>query len=181
MEYFAAIDVSLELSSVCVVDGTGKIVSERKVVSEPEVLVALFGGLGLTFSRIGLEAGPLSQWLHAGLTAAGFPAILIETRHVKAALKAMTVKTDRNDARGMAQLMRIGFFRPVHAKTLPARDIRALLAGRRLLLAKLRDVELGIRGLLRVSVSRVAKSARPRASLLHASRNWSPGIRCWNP
>ena len=108
MEYFAAIDVSLELSSVCVVDGTGKIVREKKVASEPEALAEFFRGTDLTFTRIGLEAGPLSQWLHAGLTAAGLPAMLIETRHVKAALKAMTVKTDRNDARGMAQLMRHG-------------------------------------------------------------------------
>jgi transposase len=91
----------------------------------------------------------LSQWLHAGLTAAGFPAILIETRHVKAALKAMTVKTDRNDARGMAQLMRMGWFRPVHVKTLPAQEVRALLTARKLLVNKLRDIELGIRGLLR--------------------------------
>src|SRR6516164_6716990 len=104
VEYFAAIDVSLELSSVCVVDETGKIICEKKVASEPEALVAWFNDTGLEFTRIGLEAGPLSQWLHAGLTAAGLSAILIETRHVKAALKAMTVKTDRNDARGMAQL-----------------------------------------------------------------------------
>lgn len=169
MEYFAAIDVSLELSSVCVVDSTGKIVSERKVASEPEALVALFRELGLALTRIGLEAGPLSQWLHAGLTAGGFPAVLIETRHVKAALKAMTVKTDRNDARGMAQLMRVGFFRPVHAKTLPAQDIRALLTGRRLLLGKLRDIELGLRGILRgfgLKVGKVSKGkfdARIRA------------------
>jgi transposase len=160
VEYFAAIDVSLELSSVCVVDGTGKIVCEKKVASEPKALVAFFVGSGLSFTRIGMEAGPLSQWLHAGLIAAGFPAILIETRHVKAALKAMVVKTDRNDARGMAQLMRMGFFRPVHAKTLPAQDTRALLTGRRLLLVKLRDVELGIRGILRgfgLKVGRVSK------------------------
>jgi transposase len=120
----------------------------------------LFNDTGLEFTRIGLEAGPLSQWLHAGLTAAGLPAILIERRHVKAALKAMTVKTDRNDARGMAQLMRMGWFRPVHVKTLPAQEIRALLTGRKLLLGKLRDVELGIRGLLRgfgLKVGQVSK------------------------
>ena len=160
MEYFAAIDVSLELSSVCVVDETGKIICEKKVASEPEALVAWFNDTGLEFTRIGLEAGPLSQWLHAGLTAAGLSAILIETRHVKAALKAMTVKTDRNDARGMAQLMRMGWFRPVHVKTVPAQEIRALLTGRKLLLGKLRDVELGIRGLLRgfgLKVGQVSK------------------------
>ena len=149
MEYFAAIDVSLELSSVCVVDGAGQVIREAKVASEPEALVAFFRGTGLTFTRIGLEAGPLSQWLHAGLTEAGLPTTLIETRHVKAALKAMTVKTDRNDARGMAQLMRMGWFRPVHVKALPAQEIRALLTARKLLVGKLQDIELGIRGLLR--------------------------------
>lgn len=161
MEYYAAVDVSLELSSVCVVDGTGKIVREAKVASEPEALVGWFRNLGLTVTRIGLEAGPLSQWLHAGLTAVGLSAVLIETRHVKAALKAMTVKTDRNDARGMAQLMRLGWFRPVHVKTIPAQEIRALLTGRKLLLGKLRAVELGIRGLLRgfgLKVGKVSKS-----------------------
>jgi transposase len=85
---------------VCVVDGTGKIVRETKIASEPETLVGWFRSLGLVLTRVGLEAGSLSQWLHTGLTAVGLPAILIETRHVKAALKAMTVKTDRNDARG---------------------------------------------------------------------------------
>jgi transposase len=149
VEYFAAIDVSLELSSVCVVDGAGQIVREAKVASEPEALVAFFRGTGLTFTRIGLEAGPLSQWLHTGLTEAGLSTTLIETRHVKAALKAMTVKTDRNDARGMAHLMRMGWFRPVHVKALPAQEIRALLTARKLLVGKLQDIELGIRGLLR--------------------------------
>ena len=100
MEHYAAIDVSLEWSSVCVVDAAGEIVREAKVRSEREALVAFFAESGLRFARIGLEAGPLSQWLYAGLVEAGLPAILIETRHVKAALKAMTVKTDRNDARG---------------------------------------------------------------------------------
>lgn len=120
MGYFAAIDVSLELSSVCVVDAAGKIVREAKVASEPEALVGWFRGSGLAYAPIGLGAGPLSQWLHAGLAEAGFTAVLLETRHVKAALRAMTVKTDRNDARGMAQPLRMGWFRPVHAKTLPA-------------------------------------------------------------
>jgi transposase len=109
VEYFAGIDVSLEESSVCVVDGTGKIVREARVGSEPEALAAWFAGSGLEFTRIGLEAGPLSQWLHAGLAAAGLAVILIETRHLKAALGAMKVKTDRNDARGIAQLIRMGW------------------------------------------------------------------------
>src|SRR5512132_270149 len=102
VEHFAGIDVSLEQSSVCVVDATGKIVRQAKVASEPEALVCFFRELGIAVSRIGLEAGPLSQWLHAGLAEAGFDAVLLGTRHVKAALSAMVVKTDRKDARGIA-------------------------------------------------------------------------------
>jgi transposase len=120
-----------------------------KVRSEREALVALFVESGLSIAHLGLEAGPLSQWLHAGLVGAGLPAILIETRHVKAALKAMTVKTDRNDARGMAQLMRMGWFRAVQVKAPLVQEIRALLTARKLLVAKLRDVESSLRGILR--------------------------------
>jgi transposase len=98
-EHFAGIDVSLKASSICVVDAAGRIVREAKVASEPEALIAWFRRLGLAVTRIGLEAGPLSQWLHAGLTEAKFEAVLLETRHVKAALSAMVVKTDRTDAR----------------------------------------------------------------------------------
>ena len=134
---------------MCVVDKTGRIMREVKVPSEPEALVDFFHQLGIPMTRIGLEAGPLSQWLHAGLVAAGLPAVLLETRHVKAALSAMTVKTDRNDARGIAQLIRLGWFRPVHAKTLLAQEIRALLTARKQLQGKLLDLEGSLRGLLR--------------------------------
>jgi transposase len=149
MEYYAGIDVSLEVSSVCVVDRTGKIVREAKVASEPEALVRFFSQLEVRVTRIGLEAGPLSQWLHGGLSAAGFEAVLLETRHVKAALSAMVVKTDRKDARGIAQLLRMGWYRPVHRKSADAQEVRALLVGRKLLQSKLRDVEFSIRGILR--------------------------------
>ena len=149
MEHHAGIDVSLERSSVCVVDATGRIVREAKVASEPEALVDFLRRLGLPLARVGLEAGPLSQWLHAGLAGAGFEAVLLETRQVKAALSAMIVRTDRKDARGIAQLLRMGWYRPVHRKSPPAQEVRALLVGRKLLQGKLLDVELSIRGLLR--------------------------------
>src|SRR5213083_1000778 len=131
MDHYVGIDVSLDESSVCVVDATGRIVRETKVASEPEALIDFFRELGLPLARVGLEAGPLSQWLHAGLTGAGFEAVLLETRHVKAALSAMVVKTDRQDARGIAQLLRMGWYRPVHCKSPPAQEIRALLVGRK--------------------------------------------------
>jgi transposase len=149
MEHYAGIDVSLESASVCVVDVTGRIVREAKVASEPEALVAWFGSLGFAVTRIGLEAGPLSQWLHAGMRKAGLAATLLETRHVRAAFNAMPVKTDRKDARGIAQLMRLGWFRPVHCKSLAAQEVRALLTARKLVQAKRHDVEMSLRGILR--------------------------------
>jgi transposase len=161
MGYYAWIDVSLKDSSVCVVDATGRIVREAKVASEPEALVAWFRGLGLAVAQIGLEAGPLSQWLHVGLSEAGFEVVLLETRQVKAALSAMTVKTDRKDARGIAQLLRMGWFRSVHRKSPDAQEVRALLVGHKLLQSKLRDVELSIRGILRgfgLKVGEVSKA-----------------------
>jgi transposase len=147
---------------VCVVDGTGRIVREAKVASEPEALVHFFEQLGVPVARIGLEAGPLSQWLHAGLTAAGFETVLLETRQVKAALSALVVKTDRKDARGIAQLLRMGWFRPVHCKSPPAQEVRALLVGRKLLQGKLLDVELSIRGILRGFGLKVGRVSRGR-------------------
>lgn len=149
MEHYAGIDVSLESASLCVVDGGGRIVREAKVTSEPEMLVGWFERLGLAITRIGLEAGPLSQWLYAGMREAGLPVELLETRHVRDAFKAMPVKTDRKDARGIAQLMRLGWFRPVHCKSLPAQEVRALLTARKLLQSKTRDVEQSVRGVLR--------------------------------
>lgn len=149
MKHYAGIDVSLELSSVCVVDAQGRIVKEAKVASDPDALTAWFKDFGFPLEQIGLEAGPLSQWLHVGLTQAGFTPVLLETRHVKAALSAMTVKTDRKDARGIAQLIRMGWYRPVHVKSMCSQEIRALLVARKQLLNKLGDVERSIRGILR--------------------------------
>src|SRR5438445_2279051 len=149
MYHYAGIDVSLEYSSVCLVDGAGKILRETKVLSEPEALIAWFRSLGLSCERIGLEAGPLSQWLYAALRDAGLAVELLETRHVRDAFKAMPVKTDRKDARGIAQLMRLGWFRPVHCKSLPAQEVRALLTARKLLQTKNHDVEMSLRGVLR--------------------------------
>ncbi len=149
MTYYAGIDVSLELSSICVVDGEGRIVREGKATSEPAALIDWFAPLGLEIARMGMEAGPLSQWLYAGMKDAGLAVELIETRHVRDAFKAMPVKTDRKDARGIAQLMRLGWFRPVHCKTAAAQEVRALLTARKLIQSKLIDVEMSARGILR--------------------------------
>jgi transposase len=158
MNQYAGIDVSLECSSVCVVDANGKIVREAKVASEPEALIAWFRSLGFGLERIGLEAGPLSQWLFAAMKAAGLAVELLETRHVRKAFEAMPVKSDRNDARGIAQLMRLGWFRPVHCKSMDAQEVRAMLTARKLVQSKLRDVENSLRGILRGFGLKVGKT-----------------------
>lgn len=158
MKHYAGIDVSLEYSSVCVVDADGAIVREAKVLSEPDALVVWFADFGLPLDRIGLEAGPLSQWLHAALTKAGFTVELLETRHVRRAFEIMPVKTDKKDARGIANLIRLGWFRPVHCKSLPAQDIRAVLTARKLLQTKLYDIDSSLRGILRGFGLKVGKT-----------------------
>jgi transposase len=168
MNQYAGIDVSLECSSVCVVNAGGKIVREAKVASEPEALIAWFGSLGLPLERIGLEAGPLSQWLYAEMKKAGLAVELLETRHVRDAFKAMPVKTDRNDARGIAQLMRLGWFRAVHCKSMEAQETRAMLTSRKLVQSKLLDVQNHLRGILRGFGLKVGKVS---------DRHFAPRVR----
>jgi transposase len=160
MNYYAGIDVSLEASHWCVVDAEGQVVHEGRAASEPEAIARQLGRLGLPLARVGLEAGPLSQWLHDGLAAARLPVVLIETRHFKAAQAAMRVKTDRGDARAIAQVLRTGWFRQVHVKSLAARQVRALLQARQELMAKARDLESSIRGLLRGFGRKVGRVGR---------------------
>jgi transposase len=159
MNYYAGIDVSLECASVCVVDASGKIIAEGKVASEPEDLILWLVSLDVSLARVGLEAGPLSQWLFAAMRRAGLAVELLETRHVRDAFKAMPVKTDRKDARGIAQLMRLGWFRPVHCKSMEAQETRAILSARKLVQAKLHDVEMSLRGILRGFGLKVGKTS----------------------
>src|SRR5262245_4270867 len=105
MEHFAGLDVSVNETSVCIVDETGSIAREVKVASEPDALLAVLTTGAYHFKRIGLEAGPLSQWLFSALAEAGLPVICVETRHMRA---AQINKTGRNDARGIARMMRAG-------------------------------------------------------------------------
>jgi transposase len=112
MDHFAGLDVSVKETSVCIVDETGKIVREVKVTSEPEALLAVLKNPAYHFKRIGLEAGPLSQWLFSAVAEAELPVVCVETRHMQAVLKAQINKTDRNDARGIAQMMRVGLRDP---------------------------------------------------------------------
>ena len=147
MEHFSGLDISVKETSVCIVDDKGRIVRELKVASEPDALLAVL--TNHHFKRIGLEAGPLSQWLFSALAEAGLPVICVETRHMRAVLKAQINKTDRNDARGIAQMMRAGLYRPVHVKTLRSQKLRMLLTHRKLLQSKAIAIENDLRATLR--------------------------------
>jgi transposase len=149
MDYFAGLDVSVKETSICIVDDAGKIVREVRVASEPEALLQVLTNTIYRFKRVGLEAGPLSQWLFSVLAEAGLPVICVETRHMRAVLKAQINKTDRNDARGIAQMMRVRLYRPVHVKTLRSQKLRMLLTHRKLLQSKAIAIENDLRATLR--------------------------------
>src|ERR1700723_3133329 len=149
MDYFAGLDVSVKETSVCIVDDSGRIVREAKVASEPEALLAVLKNPAYRFKRIGLEAGPLSQWLFSALAEVDFPVVCVETRHMRAVLKAQINKTDRNDARGIAQMMRVGLYRPVHVKTLRSQKLRMLLTHFQLLQSKAISIDNDLRATLR--------------------------------
>ena len=150
MAHFAGLDVSVKETAVCVIDEAGEVVVEQKVPTEPDDIITLLTSNDGTYGRIGIEAGPLSQWLVNGLAAARLPVVCVETRHMQALLKGQQInKSDRNDARGIAQMMRAGLFKPVHVKTLVAQEQRMLLTSRKLLQRKLLAVECDLRGTLR--------------------------------
>jgi transposase len=149
MDHFAGLDVSVKETSLCIVDDAGRIVREVKVASGPDALLAVLTNPAYCFKRIGLEAGPLSQWLFRALAEASLPVICVETRHMRAVLKAQINKTDRNDARGIAQMMRAGLYRPVHVKTLRSQKLRMLLTHRKLLQSKAIAIENDLRGTMR--------------------------------
>lgn len=168
MELYVGLDVGLQETSLCVVDRDGKNVREAKVPTEPEAIRSALAGFADGLHRIGLEASSIGLWLYRELHPAGLPVIVVEARHMHVSLSAMRNKTDRNDARGIAQMMRLGWFRAVHVKNVETQRLRTLLSNRKLLKRKLIDVENHIRGALRTyglligPVGRVGFEARVR-------------------
>ncbi|MBO6899688.1 MAG: IS110 family transposase [Shimia sp.] len=168
MNVFIGLDVSLASTAICVLGPQGKVVEELEAASEPEALVRAMTSLPYAVDAIGLEAGPLSQWLSKGIEEAGYDVVLMETRLVKAALKAMPIKTDRRDAQGIARLLQMGWYRPVHRKSVSSQEIRALLSARKSIQQAIINIELSMRGVLRNfglklgHVTRVRYEARVR-------------------
>lgn len=149
MSLYAGLDISVKTTAICVVDGSGRVLLETSVDSAPDAIAERLRECDQPFERIGLEAGPLSQWIYGGLIDSGLAAICVETRHMHAALSARINKTDRNDARGIAQMMRVGLFKAVHVKTSASQHRRLLLTSRKLLQRKIYDIENDLRGSLR--------------------------------
>ena len=163
MKHFVGLDVSVKETSICVVDGDGDVVVlQTSVPSEPRAIVDVLAAPSLAIGRIGLEAGPLSEWLYAGLVDAGLPAICVETRHMHAALSAQINKTDRNDALAIGQMMRVGLYKAVHVKTPASQRRRVLLTSRKLLQRKVQDLENELPGLSLSSTIRVFSSSDHR-------------------
>jgi transposase len=160
MNHYAGLDVSLEETTICVVDGTGRIVKEARAASEPEPLIAALREIDLPLERVGLEACSLTAWLHDELRSAGLPAICIETRQANAAMKTMPNKTDRNDARALAQIMRTGWYRQVHVKSRQCRLWRSLLVARRTVLNEMRSIENVVRAVLREAGLKLGTAGR---------------------
>jgi transposase len=150
MSYYVGIDTSLETVNLCVVDHDGAVCREQKVLAEPEAIAAALASFGQALRCVGIEAGPTSAWLVTELRAVGLPVICAECRHLKVSLGAMRNKTDRNDARGIAQTMRLGWFRAVHVKSEQAQEARMLLIHRSTMLARLMAIENTIRRTLKV-------------------------------
>ena len=149
MELYVGMDVSLKETSICVVDGNGRIVSEGVVISEPLAIAAFLEANAAGAKRIGLETGPTTTWLWHELRALGYPVICIDARHAKAALSLQINKSDRNDAVGLARIMQCGWYKEVKVKSVACHEVRAVLNSRAQLVKIKRDLENQIRGLLK--------------------------------
>jgi len=174
MSVYVGLDVSLNSVSICVVDAAGDLVWRGKSLSEPASLLAALAPHRALIQLAGIEACPLSEWLYGALADAGVPVVCIETRHAQRFLSSRPNKTDRSDARGIAEMMRLGHFRPVHVKSRASQILRTTLRARHKFVEHLQSIELTIRGLLKVhglklgAVHRCTFAARVEALLADA-------------
>lgn len=157
MDYYAGFDVSEEATSVCVIDGVGQVAGEAKVETEPAALAAYLARWGGELVLVGLEAGALSPWLARELEGLGLPVTVIETRRMKAYARASSVKTDRRDARLIAQALRAGLYRAVHVKDEAAHAVKLMLSARGMLLTQARQLQVKVRGDLKPFGIRLGK------------------------
>ncbi len=160
MKYYVGLDVALRTLALCIIDSDGKVVLEKALFCDVADVVDCLAKFGQSIEMIDLEAGTMSQQLFHGLSAEGFKVVCMETRQVHAALSAMRNKTDKNNARGIAQVVRSGWFNPVFMKSKASHCERALLTSRKTVLSKCIDLENEIRGLFKVFGIRLPKSIK---------------------
>ena len=149
MDQYVGLDVSLKETFVCVVDACGEVICEKSVATTPETIAKFIEKKAPGVVRVGLESGLLSTWLWHGLRALDVPVVCLDARHAASALKMQVNKTDRNDAAGLAQIVRTGWYREVEVKSLACHEVRAVLLARSRLVASRRDLENQMRGLLK--------------------------------
>ncbi len=176
MQFFVGLDVSLETTCICIIDERGIIIKEGKAASDPSSIGQFIRHRGRKIEHVALEAGQLSEWIYAGLIKEGFKVTVMESRHVRAAFAAMTVKTDRNDARGIAQLLRLGWFKSVHVKRLDCQEMRAVLNARQFLVDKITAIENTMRASLRNFGLKMGKVSR--RTFAARARELAQGTAC---
>lgn len=149
MKHYVGLDVAQKETAVCVVDETGKLVFEGRSKSDPGALAALLAKKAPNAERVGFETGAMSSWLWHELPRIGLPVVCIDARHAHAALSVRMNKSDENDARGLAELVRIGWYREVAVKSAASQQVRCLLVARSRLVAVRRDLENQMRSMLK--------------------------------
>jgi transposase len=150
MSYYVGLDVSLQATFVSIIDKDGKIIKEREVISEVEELSKYLKGEGLVYEKIGIESGQLSIHLCKGLIGEGLPVICVDARHMASALSARINKNDKNDARGIAQMLRAGLYKEVQIKSDEGCHLKVVLGSRRQLVSIRQQLCGTVRGLLKI-------------------------------
>jgi transposase len=173
---YPGLDVSLKQTAICVSDDTGKIVWERAVPTEPLVIAEHLARHAPGLVRFGLESGPTSAWLWREFRRLGLPATCLDSRHAHRVLSMKRNKNDRNDARGLADLVRIGWYREARVRSLDAQFVRSMLLSRQQLLQSRRSIENQLRGTLKTLgvMTGPTKGRRfmPRVIELRSENDW---------
>ena len=177
---YAGLDVSLKETAVCIVDDTGKVIAERMLPTDPQAIARYLNQHASTLDRVGLESGATSAWLWRDFSALGLPVVCLDSRHAHRVLSMKRNKNDRNDARGIADLVRIGWYREARVRSLDAQLVRSLLLARQKLLRSRHTIENQLRGMLKtlgvVTVSTKGRGFMARVMVIRVENEWLSSV-----